>query len=109
MLIFHILHELAELPFGVSWRCNTLPPALLLFKYRLNHEDIDKMLIIYRKLKNLPEFLRVPINRLNSASLKGDPRDKLIDYMIAFEALSSEGPGDLRYKKTAIPLKELYS
>jgi len=97
-----ILCELAELPFEVSWRCNALPPTLLQFKYRLNHEDIDKISIIYQKLKNPPEFLRVPINRLNSAFLKEDPRDKFIDYMIAFEALFSEGPGDLRYK---IPLR----
>lgn len=75
---------------------NKLFPALF-FEYQLNSKDIDKVLSIYQKLENLPEFLRVPIDRLNNAFFK-DPKDKLIDYMIAFEALFSEGSGDLRYK-----------
>ena len=43
-------------------------------------------------------FLRVALNRFSYTYERTTPEDKLIDQMIAFEALYSEGAGDLRYK-----------
>ena len=43
-------------------------------------------------------MLDIAIRRFNYAYERERSEDKLIDYMIAFEALFSEGSGDLRYK-----------
>ena len=53
------------------------------------------------KISDYP-FLNIAINRFNYAYERKRQEDKLIDYMVAFEALFSEGSGDLRYK---IPIR----
>lgn len=71
-------------------------------KYFLAMEKAKNFELFWEKICTLDltkhSFLRVALDRFNHAYDKYADEDKLIDYLIAFEALYSEGAGDLRYK-----------
>ena len=72
----------------------------------LKSSEVSEFKEFFVKFKNLKitqyNFLKIAINRFNYAFEKGRYEDKLIDYVMSFEALFSEGAGDLSYK---IPLR----
>lgn len=76
------------------------PPVVL---KSVEVEEFKNFYKIFKEVKisDYP-FLNIAINRFNYAYERKRQEDKLIDYMVAFEALFSEGSGDLRYK---IPIR----
>lgn len=71
-------------------------------EYLLTKDEVKKIESFWEKFCSFDltkhSFLNVALNRFNYAYERNTPEDKLIDCMIAFEALYSEGPGDLSYK-----------
>ena len=68
--------------------------------YTLNKGEIQDLKSLYSELAPVSPkpHIDIAIRRFNDSYGRLDPVDRFIDYMIAFEALFSEGPGDLRYK-----------
>lgn len=74
-------------------------------QYKLTKLEIEGFREFWDEFKEIDmegDFLDIAIRRFNYAYERERPEDKLIDYMTAFEALFSEGSGDLRYK---VPLR----
>lgn len=71
-------------------------------EYLLTKDEAKKIESFWEKFCSFDltkhSFLNVALNRFNYAYERNTPEDILIDCMIAFEALYSEGPGDLSYK-----------
>jgi len=70
-------------------------------KYNLQYSDIEELKKFWNNFKKIDEkcnFLGIAVRKFNHAYERQRQEDKLIDYIIAFEALFSEGPSDLRYK-----------
>lgn len=72
----------------------------------LKSSEVSEFKEFFVKVNNLKisqySYLKIAINRFNYAFEKGRQVDKLIDYVMSFEALFSEGAEDLSYK---IPLR----
>jgi len=49
------------------------------------------------RIKNKPESLQVALSRFHS-SYRGEPEERIIDQMIAFEAICLEGEQELQYR-----------
>lgn len=66
--------------------------------YSLKKDEISDLKEIFKKLKNKPKFLDMPLRYFNYAHTRERPEDKLIDYMIAFEGLFVKEKAELSYR-----------
>jgi|GEM_PF-3504834 len=79
-------------------------------QYKLMTLDIEGFKKFWNEFKDIEgkhDFLERAIRRFNYAYERERSDDKLIDYMIAFEALFSEAPGDIGHKLSSRAAKLL--
>lgn len=104
---FNMLYEIPLMwsNTGISAGGSLYKKTFLGEKYELNKSEIERLRKFwndFKKIDNNCDFLSIAIRRFNYAYERKRQEDKLIDYITAFEALFSEGSGDLRYK---IPIR----
>ena len=96
----HIIFEL------LMWNGNREGPMLIdmgnsqyyFNKYKLEKNEIEELKNLFQKVKNAPEFLRIPISRFNFAYDRRKPEDKLIDLIVALESLLVKENQELSYR-----------